>query len=126
MSEEENTTNIRRNRFWGRAIRIVAYWFNLIVQPILAIAAIVGLVFLFGYAQKNHDWFNDAKSSATEEAVEEDSLFACSMLCVFVKAPGRCPVCGMELQEIESQGDPKDLFGVTIDPTARRLSLIHI
>lgn len=124
MSEEENTTNIRRNRFWGRAIRIVAYWFNLIVQPILAIAAIVGLVFLFGYAQKNHDWFNDAKSSATEEAVEEDSLFACSMLCVFVKAPGRCPVCGMELQEIESQGDPKDLFGVTIDPTARRLANI--
>ncbi len=131
MSEEENTThpattpaNARRHWFWDRAIRIVAYWFNLFAQPILAIAAIVGLVFLFGYAQKNYDWFNDAKSSATNEAVKEDSLFACSMLCVFVKAPGRCPVCGMELQEIESQGDPKDLFGVTIDPTARRLANI--
>ena len=131
MSEEENTTNpttastnAPRHGFWDRAIRIVAYWFNLFAQPILAIAAIVGLVFLFGYAQKNYDWFNDAKSSATNEAVEEDSLFACSMLCVFVKAPGRCPVCGMELQEIESQGDPKDLFGVTIDPTARRLANI--
>lgn len=124
MSEEENTTNIRRNRLWDRAIRIVAYWFNLFAQPILAIAAIVGLVFLFGYAQKNYNWFNDAKSSATDEAVEKDSLFACSMLCVFVKAPGRCPVCGMELQEVKPQGDPKDLFGVTIDPTARRLANI--
>jgi RND family efflux transporter MFP subunit len=96
----------------------------LFAQPIIAIAAIIGLVFLFGYAQKNHDWFNNAKSSASTEKVEEDSLFACSMLCVFVKAPGRCPVCGMELQKIESQGDPKDLFGVTIDPTARRLANI--
>lgn len=132
MSEEENTTNptttstnARPHWFWDRAVRIVAYWFNLFAQPILGIAAIVGLVFLFGYAQKNYDWFNDAESSATNETVEKDSLFACSMLCVFVKAPGRCPVCGMELQEIESQGDPKDLFGVTIGPTARRLANIQ-
>lgn len=118
-------TNARTPWFWNRAIRVTAYWFNLVAQPILAIAAIVGLVFLFGYAQKHYDWFNNAKSSATNEEVEEDSLFACSMLCVFVKAPGRCPVCGMELQEIESQGDPKDLFGVTIDPTARRLANIR-
>ena len=117
-------TNARRHWFWDRVIRIVGYWFNLFAQPVLAIAAIIGLVFLFGYAQKNYDWFNDAKTTATNEAVEEESLFACSMLCVFVKAPGRCPVCGMELQEIETQGDPKDLFGVTIDPTARRLANI--
>lgn len=118
------TVVVRTHWFWDRTIRFIAYWFNLFAQPILAIAAIIGLVFLFGYAQKNHDWFNNSKSSATTETVEEDSLFACSMLCVFVKAPGRCPVCGMELQKIESQGDPKDLFGVTIDPTARRLANI--
>ena len=118
------TVVVRPHWFWDRTIRFVAYWFNLFAQPILAIGAITGMVFLFGYAQKNHDWFNNAKSSASTETVEEDSLFACSMLCVFVKAPGRCPVCGMELQKIESQGDPKDLFGVTIDPTARRLANI--
>jgi len=30
----------------------------------------------------------------------------------------------MELQEIEVKGDPKDVFGITIDPTARRLANI--
>ena len=108
----------------NRSLRIIAYWCNLIVQPIIAVIAIIGLVFLFGYAQKNYHWFTHAKTSASDEAAEVDSMFACSMLCVFLKAPGRCPVCGMELQEIESKGDPKDLFGVTITPTARRLSNI--
>ena len=106
-------------------IRITAYWFKLIVQPVLAILFVLGLAWLFGYAQRNHNWFNNAATSVTESEARKDALYACSMLCVFVKAPGRCPVCGMELQEIEVQGDPKDVFGVTIDPTARRLANIQ-
>ena len=123
-AEDQRTAVVRPQRGWSRTFRFVAYWFNLVAQPILAVAAIVGLVFLFGYAQKNHQWFNNARTSQSDEVVEEDAMFACSMLCAFVKAPGRCPVCGMELQKVEPQGDPKDLFGVTIDPTARRLSNI--
>ena len=123
-SNDPSNSNRLRKVWLRRTVRLVAYWFNLFAQPVIAVAAILGLVFLFGYAQKNFDWFNNAQTSATDAAVKEDTLFACSMLCVFVKAPGRCPVCGMELQEIESQGDPKDLFGVTIDPTARRLANI--
>ena len=107
------------------SFRFVAYWFNLIVQPALAIAFIVGLAWLFGYMQRNHNWFNYADSSNATSTQEEDAQYACSMLCVFVKAPGRCPVCGMELQKIETQGDPKDIYGVTIDPTARRLANIE-
>ena len=108
------------NRF-----RSMGYWFNLIAQPILAVAFIVGLAWLFGYLQRNHNWFNDARTSDSSQQVEDHAQYACSMLCVFVKAPGRCPVCGMELQKIEAQGDPKDIYGVTITPAARRLANIE-
>ena len=129
MSTNSTNPNPDRPRprfaFLRRAFKVVAYWFNLIVQPALAIAFIVWLAWGFGYMQRNHNWFNDSSSSTAEAETEEDSIYACSMLCVFVKAPGRCPVCGMELQKIESQGDPKDIFGVTIDPSSRRLANIE-
>lgn len=108
-----------------RAYRFIAYWLNLIAQPALAIVFVVGLAWLFGYMQRNHNWFNDAESSVAETTAEEDVKYACSMLCVFVEAPGRCPVCGMELQKIETAGDPKDIYGVTIEPAARRLANIQ-
>ena len=110
---------------WLRKIgRAISYWFKLIMQPLLAVVFVIGMAYLFGYAQRNFDWFNNAATSAGDVEAEEDTLYACSMLCVFVKASGRCPVCGMELQKIDVPGDPKDIFGVTIDPTARRLANI--
>ncbi len=119
----ESTFNNRRR--FNIVVRFAAYWFKLVAQPVLAIVFVLALAWLFGYAQRNFNWFNDAATSITKTDANEDSLYACSMLCVFVKAPGRCPVCGMELQEIEVKGDPKDIFGVTIDPTARRLANIQ-
>ena len=126
MSETtQNESQESGKQAWmGYVVRFLAYWFKLIAQPALAILFVIGLAWLFGYAQRNFKWFNDAATSVAESDAEEDSLYACSMLCVFVKAPGRCPVCGMELQKIEVPGDPKDIFGVTIDPTARRLANI--
>ncbi len=108
-----------------RVWRYLPYWFNLFFQPALTIGFVIGLAWLFGYVQRNHDWFANANSSAGDAIQQEDAQYACSMLCVFVKAPGRCPVCGMELQKIEVTGDPKDIYGVTIEPTARRLSNIR-
>lgn len=115
-----------RRRHWAapHVFRLLKYWFSLVAQPFLAVVFIVTIAFLFGYAQRSFNWFNDARSSEATADAGVDSLYACSMLCVFVKAPGRCPVCGMELQEIEMTGDPKDVFGVTIEPAARRLSNI--
>ena len=122
-----NSNNSNRSRFvWLHgSFRFVVYWFSLISQPVIAIVFIVGLAWLFGYMQRNHNWFNFAESAVATSKQEEDVQYACSMLCVFVKAPGRCPVCGMELQKIETQGDPKDIYGITIDPTARRLANIE-
>lgn len=38
-------------------------------------------------------------------AGQSDEIWACPMLCVKRTEPGRCPVCGMELERIEDQGD---------------------
>ena len=124
-NQNQNQSN-RPNLFWlHRSMGFAAYWFKLVIQPILAIAFVAGLAWLFGYVQRNHNWFDNSQSSVASATEQENVQFACSMLCVFVKAPGRCPVCGMELQKIESQGDPKDIYGVTIEPTARRLAKIE-
>lgn len=125
MNTESTIINQSRNR-WKKLLRgKTAFWFTLVVQPLLAVAFVIGLAWGFGYMQRNHNWFNDASSSSEDSDTAEGSLYACSMLCVFVEAPGRCPVCGMELQKVESTGDPKDIFGVTIGPTARRLANIE-
>lgn len=121
-----NSNHPNRSRSNGLIpFRIAAYWFNLVVQPVLAVAFIVGLAWLFGFMQRNHNWFQNGEASIAELNSEDDTQYACSMLCVFTKAPGRCPVCGMELQKIETQGDPKDIYGVTIEPAARRLANIE-
>ena len=117
------TTSQRPGVPWNRLVATIGYWINLIVQPALVVGFIVGLVVAFGYMQRHHGWFNESAGVATAE--ESDAIYACSMLCVFVKAPGRCPVCGMELQEVQVQGDPKDTFGITIEPAARRLANIR-
>ena len=121
---ESSPSNANKLNWINGVLRFIAYWFKLIAQPALAIVFVLGMAWLFGYAQRNFNWFNDAATSVADAEAKEDTLYACSMLCVFVKAPGRCAVCGMELQEIEVKGDPKDIFGVTIDPTARRLANI--
>jgi len=82
-----------RRRNWA-VFRALKYWFSLVAQPFLAVVFIVTIAFLFGYAQRSFNWFNDARSSEATADAGVDSLYACSMLCVFVKAPGRCPVCG--------------------------------
>lgn len=107
-----------------RVFSASAYWLQLLVQPMIAVLFVVGLAWLFGYLQRTQGWFSDTAVTA-ETSEEKDAQYACSMLCVFVNAPGRCPVCGMELQEIETTGDPKDLYGLTIEPTARRLANIE-
>ena len=120
-----NSDTPRNDQNQSYQLRVVGYWFNLIAQPALAVCFIIGLAWGFGHMQRNYNWFNDAESSAATLEEDDDSQYACSMLCVFVGAPGRCPVCGMELQKIEATGDPKDIYGVTIDPTARRISNIE-
>ena len=108
-----------------RLVRGLLYVLKTGLQPLIAIGAIIALAFGFGYAQKN-GFFISADSEAGAEANEEtDTEYVCPMLCVPpTKVPGRCPVCGMELEPRTVSGDPKDIYGLTIDPASRRLSNI--
>ncbi len=103
----------------------IFYGVSFVLQPLLAIAAITGLVMTFGWAQK-HGYFVSADSSGETGEAAANVEYFCPMMCVPpVKAAGRCPVCGMELQEREISGDSKDFYGLTIAPAARRLSNIQ-
>ena len=94
MSEiSQNETSVADKANWINSLtRIVAYWLKLIIQTALAVVLVVGMAWLFGFAQRNLNWFNDAATSVSSTGNDEETLYACSMLCVFVKAPGRCPV----------------------------------
>ena len=124
MDTNLQTTESTRSNWVRQGLKYGLYWFQVVLQPVLAVAFVIGLAWAFGYMQRNHNWFDSAATDGPE-SVEEDAQYACSMLCVFTGAPGRCPVCGMELQKIEKTGDPKDIYGVTIAPTARRLANIE-
>jgi multidrug efflux pump subunit AcrA (membrane-fusion protein) len=115
----------RAARFRRRLMRVAGYWVQLVGQPLVAIAAIVGLVYGLGVAQQR-GYFTSADAAPQDEAATADVEYFCPMMCVPpVKAPGRCPVCNMELQAREISGDTKDFYGLTISPAARRLSNIR-
>ncbi|MGI9515696.1 MAG: efflux RND transporter periplasmic adaptor subunit [Pirellulaceae bacterium] len=115
------TANSRRTR-----LHHAFTWFKLFAQPVIAVAIIALVVFAFGYAQRM-GFFTSADSQTTQSAETDDGTeYVCPMLCVPPsKVPGRCPVCAMELQARKVSGDSKDIYGLTIEPAARRLSNIQ-
>ena len=134
MSEKETThepateplTEPTPRRTPGRDLmKHLFTWFSLFAQPVIAVAIIVALVYAFGYAQRQ-GYFTSADAPETETAEAADTTeYVCPMLCVPPsKEPGRCPVCGMDLQGREISGDSKDIYGLTIAPAARRLANI--
>ncbi len=116
------THNTRRRLF-----QFGAYWFKLFAQPLLAIGGIILIVFLLGVGQQYWGMFDNITQSDVEAApVDDGTEYVCPMLCVpATKVPGRCPVCAMELKPRKSSGDPKDFYGLTIEPAARRLTNIQ-
>lgn len=119
---EELVTQVPRSvRRWQR----IAYGLQVVLQPLIAVGAIVLLALGFSMAQKN-GYFLSADGQGERDGVKQSDIeYVCPMLCVPpVKEPGRCPVCAMELKARDISGDPKDLYGLTIAPAARRLSNI--
>ena len=115
----------RPKSFAARVFGKTAYGVAFVLQPLLAVAAITGLVVMFGWAQKQGYFLSADASNETGETIASVEHF-CPMMCVPpVKAAGRCPVCGMELQEREISSDSKDFYGLTIAPASRRLSNIQ-
>ncbi len=104
----------------------ILYWIGALLQPIIAVACIIGLVVVFGLAQRFGDLFTGADQDGIKTTdVANDTEYVCPMLCVLpAKEPGRCPVCGMQLKARKISGDSKDRYGMTLAPSARRLANI--
>ncbi|MEM7456488.1 MAG: efflux RND transporter periplasmic adaptor subunit, partial [Planctomycetota bacterium] len=111
-----------RKLLWNR----FAWWFKLFAQPLIAVAAIVLLVVAFGAVQRM-GWINAGDSESVAEATPgEEVLYICPMVCVApASAPGKCPVCGMDLKAQKPSGDAKDRYGMTIDPASIRVANIQ-
>jgi hypothetical protein len=66
-------------------------------------------------------------------ATENSGRYACPMLCVVLDAPGVCPVCGMELEQLAETGDTiivsdtgTTLAGLgSVEVTARNLKVVR-
>lgn len=121
-NSEIATSADRRNRRRTR----VAWWFQLFVQPLIAIIAIVALIFALGVAQQ-FGWFTSTQQTTAETATDgEEVQYICPMVCVPpTTEPGQCPVCGMELKAKKASGDSKDKYGLRLDQASIRVANIR-
>jgi Cu(I)/Ag(I) efflux system membrane fusion protein len=99
------------------------YWLGLVVQPALFLLGLGGVLFLIGLAQR-WGWLPGGSEAAADAQISAggDGLqYICPMMCTPpTSAPGRCPVCSMEL--VASAADVGgDRSAVEIDPASRRL-----
>ncbi len=99
-------------------------WTRTILQPVIFAACIILFFVALGVAQKL-GWLST--DSATAVAAEDSGKqYICPMMCVPPQnAPGRCPVCGMELVELTDGNGQDDPHAVTIPPAARRVANIQ-
>ena len=106
-----------RNRFaWilGRLIPVGVF-----------VTAGIALIVLVGIAQRI-GWLVAAEETSAPAAAATGQIFTCPMHPhIRQPAPGRCPICGMEL--VPAAGGTADLdeFSVKIEPAQRRLANIQ-
>ncbi|MEM1068886.1 MAG: efflux RND transporter periplasmic adaptor subunit [Planctomycetota bacterium] len=99
-------------------------WLGKTVTHSLALAVMfIGGIALMGVAQRV-GWIQEAGSNEPIGASAnslEGQRYICPMMCVPpTTAPGRCPVCGMELVEAAAGGGG-DGVSISIEPAHRRL-----
>jgi Cu(I)/Ag(I) efflux system membrane fusion protein len=100
-------------------------WIAKRVLPVgLFFAAGIMLIVLVGIAQRL-GWIRAADGAATMAAATE-AIYTCPMHPqIRQPAPGRCPICGMELVPASSAAADLDELAVKIEPAQRRLANIQ-
>ncbi len=90
-------------------------WWDVILWPIVGLTIASIVFFAIGWAQRA-GWIADDQSLAKDAAAGDSAVrYICPMMCVApTSAPGRCPVCDMEL--VEATTGP-----AYIDPATRRV-----
>ena len=112
MSETSNNENTR-------------FWIKLVLQPILFLALIVLLIVGLGVAQRlGFLTIGDGAGRGQTAADGTPARYICAMMCTPPQdAPGRCPVCAMDLVVATSNSGPTG--AIDIEPAARRISGIQ-
>jgi Cu(I)/Ag(I) efflux system membrane fusion protein len=103
------------------------WWIQLFLQPALFLACGVILLAGLGVAQRAGLISAGQESGPVHvHARDEDVLYICPMMCTPPRsAPGRCPVCGMELVPTTASGVQGDSHSIQLEPAARRVANIH-
>ena len=103
----------------------VLYFVQLVLKPLLFLAAGVLLLVVLGFAQRV-GWIQSATSnSENETAIDAQADYICPMMCQApTRKPGKCSVCAMELVPATSQagGDERSIF---VDAVTRRVANIQ-
>lgn len=98
--------------------------FGLIASLILLILIVVAFVIGFALARSSHISTAPPKQQTSHES-DRPKKYACAMMCIPpVENPGKCPVCGMEMVEVEDSAAAGgvDHDSIQLSPTARKLA----
>mgnify|MGYP002622872590 CR=1 FL=1 len=119
--ENENPALAAMRKKRREAIR---WWVKVTLQPVLFLVCVVTLLVGLGVAQRFG--FFDADVDEEQVAAADPNMhYICPMMCTPpLEAPGRCPVCGMELIAVAKDG-PHDKNAVQISSAARRVANIQ-
>jgi membrane fusion protein, copper/silver efflux system len=101
-------------------------WFGRKLLPVgLFLATGVALIVLLGVAQRV-GWIRAVENDSKSLETAVGAIFTCPMHPqIRQPAPGRCPICGMELVPSSSGTTDLNEFSVKIEPAQRRLANIQ-
>ncbi len=101
-------------------------WFGRKLLPVgLFLATGVALIVLLGVAQRV-GWIRAVENASKSSETAVGAIFTCPMHPqIRQPAPGRCPICGMELVPASSGTADLNEFSVKIEPAQRRLANIQ-
>jgi Cu(I)/Ag(I) efflux system membrane fusion protein len=103
------------------------WWLKLVLQPLLFLSFILASFSMLGVVQRL-GWLSGGAGEASTVTSGEAtaSSYICPMMCTPPSpAPGRCPVCGMELVPAAAGGGHGDGRSVTIEAATRRVAGIE-
>jgi Cu(I)/Ag(I) efflux system membrane fusion protein len=112
---------------WAASLRQRLAWLAGRLLPLgIFLASVVALIVLVGLAQRM-GWIRPAESAVPQAAATPGTIYTCPMHPqIRQPAPGRCPICGMELVPASSGGVADlDELSVKIEPAQRRLANIQ-
>jgi len=121
MSEQEPTITT-----WKET---VSSWVKPLLMPALFLGAGILLIAALGMAQR-FGWIaagdGDGQPVPAEATKKDDVQYICPMMCTPpLGAPGRCPVCGMELVPASAEATDSETPSITIDAATRRVANIQ-